>query len=278
MSQSSPRHRAPYLLSACAQPRHRTPKPRAEHRRGCADDAQCVGPLRWDELGAFLMTALAAALLLAFSASLTGCQRHSSSAEQTQVTGELTPTPSSAPSNLGAGPADLRSFDTGQPAPGAPGERPSIAENMGRNFQGTLLVRAQGGFGSEELRYLSHGNTARLQIDTLEAKPGAPTLHFDALIEGENISVFDHQRRTVRVERLADVRPRKAAASNADAKVQIKETGTNRELQGAPCEVYEIRSDGLDIDACVGALPGSFDVDKLETVSGVDVPGWLRTL
>ncbi|HVZ31508.1 MAG TPA: hypothetical protein VG963_03735, partial [Polyangiaceae bacterium] len=126
------------------------------------------------------MTALAVALLIAASASLAGCQQHAD--EQVRATGNLSPPPSSAVSSGGAGPADLRSFDTGKPAPGAPGQRPSVAENMGRNFQGTLLVRVQGGFGSEELRYLSHGDTARLQIDTLEAKPGAPTLHFDALL------------------------------------------------------------------------------------------------
>jgi hypothetical protein len=224
------------------------------------------------------MTALAAALLIVVSASLAGCQRHADSDERTEANGKLSPAPSSAASSGGAGPADLRSFDTGKPAPGAPGERPSLGENMGRNFQGTLLVRVQGDSGSEELRYLSHGNTARLQIDTLEAKAGAPTLHFDALLEGDNISIFDHQRRTIRVERLGDIQPSKAGTSDADAKVQIQETGTNLELQGAPCEVYKIRSAGLDIDACVGALPGSFDVDKLETVSGIHVPDWVQAL
>jgi hypothetical protein len=34
----------------------------------------------------------------------------------------------------------------------------------------------------------------------------------------------------------------------------------------------------LRISACVSPLPGTFDVDKFETVSGLDVPAWVERL
>jgi hypothetical protein len=161
-------------------------------------------------------------------------------------------------------------------APGAPGERPSVDRNMGRGFQGVLAVRIHQASGqSQDLRYLNLGNTARLQIDTLGDTPrrGAP-LHFDALIWGESISVLDHQRRSVRTLPLGQIRAR----SETETPVTIRRTGERSNLQGVFCERFELQQAELRVDACVASLPGTFAVDELETVSGLDVPAWVEQL
>jgi hypothetical protein len=160
-------------------------------------------------------------------------------------------------------------------APGAPGERPSIDENMGRGFQGKLAMRLQSAGGQHDLRYMSLGNTARLQIDAVEdPRRPAPPLHFDALIWGESISLLDHQQRTVRTLPLRQISPSEEPSSH----VETRRTGERRSIQGVFCEAYQLRQGSVRVDACVGALPGAFDVDKFESVSGIDVPPWAEQL
>jgi hypothetical protein len=161
-------------------------------------------------------------------------------------------------------------------APGSPGERPSLDQNMGRGFQGTLAVRIhRAGSQSQDLRYLNLGNTARLQIDTLGdvARKSAP-LHFDALIWGESISLMDHQRRSVRTFPLREIQPK----AESETPVTIRRTGERTSLQGVFCERFELQQGELRVDACVAGLPGTFAVDELEAVSGLDVPAWVEQL
>lgn len=161
-------------------------------------------------------------------------------------------------------------------APGAPGERPSLDENMGRGFQGALAVRIrQAGGQSQDLRYMNLGNTARLQLDSSgdTQRPGQ-VRNFDALIWGESISVLDHQRRSVRTVPLQQIRPK----SETETPVTIHRTGERSSLQGVFCERFELQQAEQRVDACVAGLPGTFAVDELETVSGLDVPPWVEQL
>ncbi len=166
--------------------------------------------------------------------------------------------------------------DTLPPAPGAPGERPRVAQHMGRGFQGPLVLRVRTpDGGSDDLRYLSLGNTARLQLDrAASSERRTPARHLDALIWGESVSLLDHQQRTLRTFPLRQIRPRPEPAVD----VEIESTGERRSLQGVFCERTLIQQGPLNIDACVSALPGTFDVDKLEAVSGLDVPAWVEAL
>jgi len=162
------------------------------------------------------------------------------------------------------------------PAPGAPGERPSLLQNMGRGFQGKLAMRLQSSKGPlYDLLYLSLGNTARLQIDSVEqVQPAAHPVHFDALIWGESISLLDHQQRSVRTFPLRQIRPSEEPSGTIDT----KKTAERTSVQGVFCEAYQIQEGSIRIDACVGGLPGDFDVDRFETVSGIDVPAWAEQL
>lgn len=184
--------------------------------------------------------------------------------------------PTQAPQPSGAGPENLQAFNAQVPAPGAPGERPSAAQNMGRGFQGSLLLRVRDGSQTHELRYLSLGNRARIQIDARTAEGTRAPLHFDAVLEGENILVFDHAKRTIRTIALAQVEPRPGSA--ASGAVQVKKTGESVTLGGVPCEPYQIEQPELRITACVAALPGSFDIGKFEAVSGIQAPAWVEAL
>jgi hypothetical protein len=162
------------------------------------------------------------------------------------------------------------------PAPGAPGERPSVDQNMGRGFQGTLALRVRkASGGAVDLRYLSLGNTARLQLDSSEAGvvAGAP-VHLDALIWGESLTLMDHQRRSLSTFPLRQIRPGDEPAP----KVAIQKTGERSSLQGVFCERYVIQDGPLHVDAWVSGLPGKFDIDKLEAVSRLDVPAWVEEL
>lgn len=147
---------------------------------------------------------------------------------------------------------------------------------MGRGFQGTLAVRIHHASGQkQDVRYLSLGNTARLQIDTLrEEQRRDEPVHFDALIWGESISLLNHQRRSVRTHPLQQIRPK----SESDADVTVQRTGERTSLQGVFCERFELQQGEQRVDACVASLPGTFAVDELEAVSGLDVPAWVEHL
>lgn len=154
------------------------------------------------------------------------------------------------------------------------GDRPSVDDNMGRGFQGTLALRLLGPQQSYALRYASRGNTARLQVDPLEAKDKPASRHLDVLIWGENISILNHRDRTVQTLELDSVSPRGDDAADVD----IEKTGERSTLLGVGCERYEMKDGPLRISACVSALPGTFEVDKLETAARIDVPAWLEDL
>lgn len=169
---------------------------------------------------------------------------------------------------------------SGGPAapPSAPataiGDRPSVDENMGRGFQGTLALRLVSPAKTHSLRYSSRGNSARLQVDPLEPKDVSGALHLDALIWDQNISLLNHRDRTVQTFALDGV---PARAGDAEG-VKVDKTGERTTLLGVGCERYEIEDGAQRITACVSALPGSFDVDKFETASRIDVPAWLEEL
>jgi hypothetical protein len=166
----------------------------------------------------------------------------------------------------------------GAPASGASaasiGDRPSIGENMGRGFQGTLALRLMSPGKSYDLRYSSRGNSARLQLDPLEPKDKGESLHLDVLIWDENISLLQHRNRTVQTFALDSVAAR---ADDAEG-VEVEKTGERATLRGVGCEQYKIVDGPRRVSACVTALPGSFDVDKFETVSRLDVPAWVEVL
>jgi len=145
---------------------------------------------------------------------------------------------------------------------------------MGRGFQGTLLLRLHQGSSEHDLRYQAYGNTARLQLDALDKPPaGKAAFHFDALIWDQNISLLDHERRSVRTVPLSEIQ---ATAPAPD--VSMRKTGERVAIQGVFCEPYEMQDGPLRIDACVSALPSAFDVGKFETVSKLDVPPWVEHL
>jgi hypothetical protein len=189
---------------------------------------------------------------------------------------ELPAARSHAAAEQNAAPSSDTSSTNVPPAPGAPGERPSLRENMGRGFQGKLAMRLQSASGHRhDLRYLSLGNTARLQIDSVdEPQQSAPPLHFDALIWGESISLMDHEQRTVRTLALREIRPSEEPSLDVD----VRETGERNSIQGVFCQGYQLQQGPLRVDACVGGLPGDFAVDKFESVSGIDVPAWAEQL
>jgi hypothetical protein len=162
------------------------------------------------------------------------------------------------------------------PAAGAVGERPSLQQNMGRGFQGTLALRLSKSDGDQQaLRFLSLGNTARLQVDALgESKPAAHPLHLDVLFWGEQLSLLDHEQRTARTLSLQQIRPSEEPAAH----VELKRTGERSSIQGVFCEAVSLQDGPVHVDACAGGLPGEFDVDKLEAATGLDVPAWVETL
>ena len=170
---------------------------------------------------------------------------------------------------------------TGVPARGAPRATPPVLDErssneMGRGFQGILNVQMRAPSGRHSLRYLTRGNTARLQADRLEgnAPPAQAGSNLDVMIWDKNISILDHQQRTHRTSKLEHVKP----ADEPDSSIEIRKTGERIGILGVICERYQITDGPLRISACVSAFPGTFDVDKFETVSGVDVPAWVERL
>jgi hypothetical protein len=166
-----------------------------------------------------------------------------------------------------------------EPALGAPGSRTSLQEDMGRGFQGTLALRLHQASRAHDLRYQAYGNTARLQLDALdEPAAGEAPFHFDALIWDQNLSLIDHQQRSVRTLPLAEIKATQATGRASIENASIKKTGERVSIQGVFCERYDVQDGPLRIDACVSALPSAFDVGKFEAVSGLDVPPWLEQL
>jgi hypothetical protein len=177
-----------------------------------------------------------------------------------------------------------------QPAPGTAaqdpaqpiGDRPSVNENMGRGFQGTLKLAVTTKQGERTLSYLARGNSARLQVDNGRGAGtprdrldrSQPRGNFDALIWDDKLSVLDHERRAYRTTLLDAVQ----AVEEPAPKVELKRTGERISLEGVICERYELTQGPLQISACVSPLPGPFDVDKLEALSNIDVPPWAERL
>ncbi len=175
---------------------------------------------------------------------------------------------------------------SGVPAVTAPGNgAPQVTEavldqrpsnDMGRGFQGTLNVRLRAPSGDHSLRYFTRANTARLQVDRVagNAPPAKAGSNLDVMIWDKNIAVLDHEQRTYRKSVLEQVKP----ADGPDSNTEITKTGERVGILGVMCEQYQITAGPLRISACVSPLPGTFDVGKFETVSGVDVPAWAERL
>jgi hypothetical protein len=152
--------------------------------------------------------------------------------------------------------------------------RPSTDENMGRDFQGAIEWSLHDAAGARRnVRYLARGNHARLQIDGTHGK-GA----FDALIWDEKLSVIDSGNQTFSTVALDEVKTEKAEHDADPAHVRIDKTGERTTLSGVICERYEMDDGPVHVSACVSGLSGTFDVDKFEAVSGVDVPAWAEKL
>jgi hypothetical protein len=162
------------------------------------------------------------------------------------------------------------------PAPGAPGERPSLQNNMGRGFQGKLALRLTKSDGTQQqMRFLSLGNTARLQVDSLEQpRPTTHPIHLDVLFWGEQLSLLDNEQRTARTLPLQQIRP----TEEATTPVELKKSGDRGTLQGVVCEAVSLQQGPIRVEACVSSLPGEFEVDKFEAATGLDVPAWAETL
>jgi hypothetical protein len=162
------------------------------------------------------------------------------------------------------------------PAPGGPGERPSLQQNMGRGFQGKLALQLSDGNGAQEqMRFLSLGNTARLQVDALaQARPVAHPMHLDVLFWGEQLTLLNHDQCTARTLPLQQIRP----TEEAETPVELKKSGEQSTIQGVVCEAVSLQQGPIHVDACVSGLPGEFDVDKFEAATGVDVPAWAEHL
>lgn len=152
--------------------------------------------------------------------------------------------------------------------------QPSIQENMGRNFQGRMEFRISvTGQPDRTLRYMSQGNASRLQVD--RAKDPV-----DLLFTAGQLYALDHVAKSYRSFELARV---PETTSDAKRPVRLREqvpaTPVERKMvQGVVCEDWKISEGSVRIEACVAGLPGPFNVDKFETVSGLDVPTWLEQL
>jgi hypothetical protein len=147
-------------------------------------------------------------------------------------------------------------------------ERPSVEDNMGRAFQGTLQLRVRDAEGERGLRFFASGNKARIQID------GSRDKNFDALIWDDQITTFDHERRSYTSVALGGLE----AADEAKVEVKREPVGERQTLQGVVCQPYRLEQRPYTIEACASGMPGDFDVDKFETVSAVDVPAWAESL
>ncbi len=158
--------------------------------------------------------------------------------------------------------------DEGLAGAAARGERPNVSDNMGRGFQGALQLRVRGAEGERGLRFFASGNKARIQID------GAEGANFDALVWDDQITTFDHERKSYTTVALDGIR----AADEADVDVKREPTGERQTLQGVVCQPYRLEQKPYAIDTCVSGVPGDFDVDKFETVSAIDVPAWAESL
>jgi hypothetical protein len=94
------------------------------------------------------------------------------------------------------------------------------------------------------------------------------------IFAGDQALVLDHASRRYSARDLNTV-PKKEEPS-----VEVKEerTSDRRELSGLFCYPWQLSAGSQKIDACVRGLPGPFDTDKLETLSGLDVPAWVEKL
>jgi len=214
------------------------------------------------------------ATLLAIASTLPACkakQLEELPASTTHLAAEQNS--AAAPPGAAAGAAGSAALP---PAAGATGERPSLQQNMGRGFQGKLaLALSKSGGAQEQLRFLSLGNTARLQIDASgQAQAGPPPRHLDVLFWGEQLSLLDHEQRTARTLSLQQIRP----SEEPEAHVELRKTGERSSIQGVICEAVSLQDGPVHVDACAGGLPGEFDVDKFEAATGLDVPAWAETL
>jgi hypothetical protein len=133
-----------------------------------------------------------------------------------------------------------------------------------------LQLRVTGGPQPLELRYLSRGERGRLQID----RPGSAAPGFDVIFAGDQALVLDHAGRRYSARDLNNV-PKKEEPS---LEVKEERTSDRRELSGLLCYPWQLSAGSQKIDACVRGLPGPFDTDKLETLSGLDVPAWVEKL
>lgn len=195
--------------------------------------------------------------------------RSDSSPTGSEEKARVDPETSSAPLTAAPQGAPGSSAEGRGVGPASASDRPSTDTPMGRGFEGTLIVRLREGEREHDLRYLTRGNAARLQVNSLQNDT-----HFDALIWEDNISVIDHRRRAIRTVPLASVPPREDSREG----VEVEKTGERITLRGVPCERYQITEGASRIDACVSALPGTFDVDKFESASDIDVPAWIEHL
>jgi hypothetical protein len=155
-------------------------------------------------------------------------------------------------------------------APAEQGSRPSIEQNMGRDFQGALELELRTAEGKQrKLRYLSRGNDARLQLDDI----GGST-SFDVLVWGENLSIIDNRAKTYRTIALDSAKK----LEGDEHEVRVDATGERSLIDGVGCERYEIVDGPVRITAWVTALSGTFSVDVLEAAVGIDVPSWAELL
>jgi hypothetical protein len=206
--------------------------------------------------------------LLLFAACDAECNKAAGGPPRTGQEGTATQETTAFATPARAGTGNLPSAPGSDEAPVS--ARPSIDENMGRGFQGTLELRVSDARGARALRYLAKGNTARFQLDGAKGGPG-----IDALLWGENVSLLDHRSRTYHTRALDDVN---APAGAPEPDVKVQKTGERVTMQGVMCERYLISEGPQKIDACVTAVPGEIDVAKFEALSRMDVPAWVEGL
>jgi hypothetical protein len=143
-------------------------------------------------------------------------------------------------------------------------------ENMGRNFEGRLQWRVVGLQPELNISYLSRGERGRLQLD----RPGSGEAGFDAIFAGDQVLVLDHAHHRFRRQDLNRV-PKK---SEPNVPVTVERTTDRRQQSGLLCYPWQLTSGTQKIEACVRGMPGPFDTDKLETLSGKDIPAWVEDL
>lgn len=151
----------------------------------------------------------------------------------------------------------------------------TVGATLGRTFQGELVadVTLPGKAQAATFRYATSGDRLRMRLE------GSPK-DFDLLAEGKTLKILDHKQKTYRNLDLTSVKD-KPIADKATRPEDLEATANEKIVTsqaGLRCEERKISGEQTDIQACVSALPGSFERGVFEQATGIAIPAWLASL